>query len=1102
MLDETVEQSHPRGLWSLLATWLLMLAVVFALFQTFWLNESELQVGYAQAGQYDLRIDKELTSGWLVFSGDTVSYQTEITNIDEGAGYTASNVEVVDLLPEGLEYVNGSVSASVPSFTYSVNYNSSLRQLTLVFDFLWPDEFITITYDALVNNVDTATKKNVVTIRPEGGAPAESVPEASGFCTPGNDPIGGTNAVPGTNNTDCEQFTAQIVSNPPECGADDIAQNSGAVFYGSTVPSQLCDEGSPSVPQNTVEIGKWTWSCISWGDTVDCEALNPFCGDSTIDAGIPGETDETCDDGNTTDGDGCSALCQIEWCTNAAAYNYSSWAVVDDGSCIFCGDGIVQTVWESGGFVEECDDSNNMSNDSCSATCKDEIVRIVTVLPSSDRVTLENFGSEMVDMSTYRLSSLWSSSLLSSLSVASGALSLNPWATVTVDGLSFDDLDADVALFEPTGSLSDPDVLSDFVQWWSAGNGAESVADTKGIWTTGEFLDENAPFTYVGDGTTNGLSQWADVPSVCGNGVIEIAEICDDSNTTGWDGCAADCSAVESGYECLVEGAACTDINECGLGTDNCHIDATCSNTPGSFSCACDSGFTGDGVTTCDDIDECGLGTDNCSVDATCSNTIGAFACTCNFGFTGDGATCTDIDECASPMTNNCDSNATCTNDPGSFSCSCNSGYAGDGVTCAEICGDSVVTPGEQCDDGNSNAGDGCDASCDWEMPDCSMVVAPTSGSLALTVNASVQWLSGWELITGWTWWDGATEAPGTTTASHTYYASWMRTVRANLTHRDNGGITTACENYVEAATTCGDGNLEYGEECDDGASNGVACIASYASTCTYCSTSCRDTVVTGPNCGDGIIQVGNGEACDYGAWNNNGTCNAPYEGSCTACTATCQEVVFAGGVCGDTIVDVGYEQCDDGNSIEDDLCRSDCIRTIVDSASSSIGRDLLRNPRTERPLIHWSAPTLQPTIAKVSRFALPKDLRNIPIYAPGAFQYPTYSVNPMGEAEKLHFKRSLQALLQAIPQMQKNNVIGIDETLPEEEEIKVESEKSTVTGDNPTIKKNPDPIIEVATKKLEAAESGKETEEPEWSVTNTPRSELIELLRWLKKVK
>ena len=39
-----------------------------------------------------------------------------------------------------------------------------------------------------------------------------------------------------------------------------------------------------------------------------------------------------------------------------------------------------------------------------------------------------------------------------------------------------------------------------------------------------------------------------------------------------------------------------TDINECDLEIDNCHINATCNDTIGSFECTCIAGFEGDGV--------------------------------------------------------------------------------------------------------------------------------------------------------------------------------------------------------------------------------------------------------------------------------------------------------------------------------------------------------------------------------------------------------------------------------------------------------------------------------------------------------------------------
>ena len=38
-----------------------------------------------------------------------------------------------------------------------------------------------------------------------------------------------------------------------------------------------------------------------------------------------------------------------------------------------------------------------------------------------------------------------------------------------------------------------------------------------------------------------------------------------------------------------------TDIDECTTNAHDCHLDATCSNTGGSFTCSCNQGYSGDG---------------------------------------------------------------------------------------------------------------------------------------------------------------------------------------------------------------------------------------------------------------------------------------------------------------------------------------------------------------------------------------------------------------------------------------------------------------------------------------------------------------------------
>ena len=78
----------------------------------------------------------------------------------------------------------------------------------------------------------------------------------------------------------------------------------------------------------------------------------------------------------------------------------------------------------------------------------------------------------------------------------------------------------------------------------------------------------------------------------------------------------------------------------------------------------------------CIDVDECSLPEkNNCHSESTCTNTSGSFTCVCNTGYDGDGVNCTDIDECSIPEESNCDAMSTCTNTNGSYECHCNPGW-------------------------------------------------------------------------------------------------------------------------------------------------------------------------------------------------------------------------------------------------------------------------------------------------------------------------------------------------------------------------------------------------------------------------------------------
>jgi hypothetical protein len=182
----------------------------------------------------------------------------------------------------------------------------------------------------------------------------------------------------------------------------------------------------------------------------------------------------------------------------------------------------------------------------------------------------------------------------------------------------------------------------------------------------------------------------------CNTGYTGNGSQCDNINEclAGDDNCngLATCTDTNGTFTCSCnEGyigtghppAGCINPIACDNETDTggCNVSASCvlvSNgaSPQMFECTCNRGYEGNGVSDCDDIDECGLELIVCSPHATCANTPGSATCACNNGFTGSGLTCEDIDECADDNVR-CSSNFYCLNVIGSFFCVCPQGMTG-----------------------------------------------------------------------------------------------------------------------------------------------------------------------------------------------------------------------------------------------------------------------------------------------------------------------------------------------------------------------------------------------------------------------------------------
>lgn len=382
--------------------------------------------------------------------------------------------------------------------------------------------------------------------------------------------------------------------------------------------------------------------------------------------------------------------------------------------------------------------------------------------------------------------------------------------------------------------------------------------------------------------------------AVCGNGMLEMGESCDDGNTMAGDGCSSAC-LIELGYECMMPGMVCTDIDECALGTDNCDDDAQCENLPGTFECECNAGYEGDGV-TCTDIDECMLGTDNCDPNAMCMNTPGSYTCTCNTGYEGNGFACTDIDECLAG-TDNCHTEATCANTDGSFTCTCNMGYSGDGVTCSDV--DECLLGTDNCHtdaDCTNTPGSftcGCDPGYEGDGVTCTDIDECATGTDNCAEPAT------------------CTNTPGsfTCTCHNGYYG-------------DGVTCTSVCgDGFVVTEEACDDGNMKDGDGCS------ASCAIEDGWTCGGSPSSCQNG-----SCGDGIIAAV--EGCDDGNAASGDGCSAVCaveggwvcEGQPSNCTNPC-----ANGQC-------------DGNPdpVEEGSCECSAVGARGDGSGMALSAGLL----------------------------------------------------------------------------------------------------------------------------------------------------------------
>ncbi len=434
------------------------------------------------------------------------------------------------------------------------------------------------------------------------------------------------------------------------------------------------------------------------------------------------------------------------------------------------------------------------------------------------------------------------------------------------------------------------------------------------------------------------------VVAVCGDGRVEGTEGCDDDDLDNGDGCNAVC-VVESGWDCAgTAPSVCTDIDECATEADDCVALAACNDTDGGFTCACPTGYAGDGEasgTGCTDIDECAAETDDCVALAACNDTDGDYTCVCPAGYAGDGEAggtgCTDIDECAAE-TDDCVAGATCNDTDGDYTCACPAGYAGDGEAggtgCADIDECAAETDdcvaGAACNDLDGGFACACPAGFAGDgrasgtgCADIDECAAETDDCVALAACADVDGGFTCTCPAGYT---GDGEASGSGCIDVDECAASLDDCVTGATCDDtDGGFTCACPaGYAGDGRTGGTGCADI-DECATGADDcdaNATCTDTDGSYTCACNTGFSGSGTTcAPVCGDELIVAG--EACDDGNDDPldgcDETCAVEDGWSCTGTPSDCV------GICGDGLVR-DAEECDDAGTDDGDGCDAGCV--------------------------------------------------------------------------------------------------------------------------------------------------------------------------------
>jgi cysteine-rich repeat protein len=453
---------------------------------------------------------------------------------------------------------------------------------------------------------------------------------------------------------------------------------------------QICGNGTPELGEDCDDGN------VSGGDGCSAACTLEVCGNSVLDVG------EECDDGNTTNGDGCTDTCTVQICGNGAAEPSEE---CDDGNtnggdgcsaaCTIeeCGDGVLDV-------GEECDDGNLVEGDGCTATCEIQVCGNGALEPSeecddgntengdgcSEECTVTTCGNDVVELGEQ----CDDGNDVGGDGCASDCTFEGCTLTGTWDGAPAD-LEIRWHLAEDgANNVTGVRILSVSPQSPIATGGSRTDSSVTldlmpfvltGTMTNCDTILFGPPFTF----TMTRLSS-----SLCGDGIVDPGEECDDGNFLDGDVCNAFCSLPDCGDGLVNQGEECDDGN---------HINGD----------TCDNNCT---------VPDCGNGILDPSEQCDDGNLDGGDACSpgCTLPSCPDGSV-----------------------DPGE---ECDDGNSVDNDGCARnckfpACGNGIEESGESCDDGNTADCDGCSAGCASEQDADSDLIVDVCDNCPVHYNPS-----------------------------------------------------------------------------------------------------------------------------------------------------------------------------------------------------------------------------------------------------------------------------------------------------------------------------------------------------------------------------